>query len=57
MAQLKIFQEILDKLDQVLAILGDEDERAPAVTKEQLMAINGIGEAKADEIMKLLKGS
>ena len=56
MAQLKIFQEILDKLDQVLAILGDEDERAPAVTKEQLMAIKGVGEATADEIMKLLKG-
>jgi len=54
MAMPKVLKEIDRKLDAILDLLGDGGGSAPAVTKDKLMEIKGVGSSTADEILKLL---
>lgn len=58
MAITKQHNEILQRLDRIEAKLDEKTSKPTAVkvTKKQLMEIKGVGEATADEILKLLKG-
>jgi endonuclease III-like uncharacterized protein len=53
MAQLKVFNEMKEQLDRIEAAIATKKKAAPAVTKEQLMEIKGVGSSTADEILKL----
>ena len=55
MALDKRHKEILDRLDAIEAIL--KGGKKPSVTKAQLVKIKGVGDALADEILKVINAS
>lgn len=55
---LEDLQELVAKVDKIYHTLQGQDSHGGCnVTKEQLMSIKGIGDSKADEILKLINGS
>jgi endonuclease III-like uncharacterized protein len=54
MAMEKRHKEILDRLDAIEAILAGKVKTKSSVTKKQLTDIKGVGDALADEILKVI---
>jgi endonuclease III-like uncharacterized protein len=55
MAMSKMHKEVMDKLEAIHKDMkGGSTVKKSKVTKAQLTAIKGVGDATADEILKLL---
>lgn len=54
MAMDKRWQQIFDRLDAIEAAIKAKDKPANPVTKADLVKIKGVGDALAEEILKLI---